>query len=736
MSVRILISIAMCFALSGIAFAGPRKPRVVYIHTETATPGHAADVAGKINSSGRFAAVDLYNANLVTPTLEQLKSYDAALVANRNGWFDRDALGNVLADYVDAGYGVVLAPFTNAGAANMSLGGRWTGSYNSILFGNNITGTATLGTFSLPDHQPSTGVQTFNGGSFSYRPSGTALQPGAALAISWSDGKPLSVIGPLQNRVDIGFYPTSSDVNPGYWSTATNGTQIMVNALLFTIRPKVLICAAAAIEGTGGLTNPRFTDPRNKLGGTGYFGAIDLFDAAIATPTLAELQKYDIVFSWNNVDYDDPVAMGNVLADYTDWGGGVVLAAFATTGGGGLVQPLQGRWETGGYRLMDPLAGMTSNSLATLGTVQYPNHAIMNMVASFDGGALSFRPTSTALPANAVLVAQWSDGKPLIVTSVTRHNRCDLGMYPPSSFVVSGFWQENTDGARIMANALLYTARPYIGILHSETTTQTAPMKSRLQLQRRFSGVDLLTPLQTATPTLATLRPYSALLVWGNNNFADAAGFGNALADYVDAGGGVVVGLYANTANPAPLNNRPKGRWITGGYDITPESALQPTISGTNATLGTNLAATSPVTTFVRKFDGGTASIRQSGNPNIRGRRLLQWSDGRMLTSQHNFLRRFDLGFYPPAIAEFPSGWLSRTDGTVLISNALDFASSMRPCAGDFNGDRIVDDIDFVLFADYYQLFNDPRGDLNGDGLTDDSDFVLFASGYDQLGCP
>ncbi|MGH7242866.1 MAG: hypothetical protein ACREJD_05555 [Phycisphaerales bacterium] len=57
-------------------------------------------------------------------------------------------------------------------------------------------------------------------------------------------------------------------------------------------------------------------------------------------------------------------------------------------------------------------------------------------------------------------------------------------------------------------------------------------------------------------------------------------------------------------------------------------------------------------------------------------------------------------------------------------------------CAGDFNSDGVVDDSDFVLFAEYYNALVDPRGDLNGDSLTDDSDFVIFASAYDTLVCP
>ena len=45
---------------------------------------------------------------------------------------------------------------------------------------------------------------------------------------------------------------------------------------------------------------------------------VDLFDAGAATPTLQQLQQYDIVFTFSNNIWNDAVAMGNVLADYED----------------------------------------------------------------------------------------------------------------------------------------------------------------------------------------------------------------------------------------------------------------------------------------------------------------------------------------------------------------------------------------------------------------------------------
>ena len=61
-------------------------------------------------------------------------------------------------------------------------------------------------------------------------------------------------------------------------------------------------------------------------------------------------------------------------------------------------------------------------------------------------------------------------------------------------------------------------------------------------------------------------------------------------------------------------------------------------------------------------------------------------------------------------------------------------------CPADFNGDTFVDDTDFVLFAQSYDLFTvppaNPATDLNGDSFVDDTDFVLFAQAYDQFVCP
>jgi hypothetical protein len=52
---------------------------------------------------------------------------------------------------------------------------------------------------------------------------------------------------------------------------------------------------------------------------------VDYFDARYSTPTLSAVWAYDVVFTWPNYAYADSVAMGDVLADYVDAGGRVIL---------------------------------------------------------------------------------------------------------------------------------------------------------------------------------------------------------------------------------------------------------------------------------------------------------------------------------------------------------------------------------------------------------------------------
>ena len=69
---------------------------------------------------------------------------------------------------------------------------------------------------------------------------------------------------------------------------------------------------------------------RSALVSTGLIAVEDLTDinACAAPPTLASLSDFSAVLVWSNSTFGQPDALGTVLADFVDQGGGVVLATY------------------------------------------------------------------------------------------------------------------------------------------------------------------------------------------------------------------------------------------------------------------------------------------------------------------------------------------------------------------------------------------------------------------------
>jgi len=191
-------------------------------------------------------------------------------------------------------------------------------------------------------------------------------------------------------------------------------------------------------------------DVQAKLVNTGLFTAVDVYDIATVTPSLAQLQQYNSVLVYSDSrGYQNSTLLGNNLADYVDGGGGVVVAVFSNAS-----IPFGGRFATENYWAIIP-AFQTQGARLTLGMIYFPDSPILAGVNSFDGGSSSYRSTGTVHPA-ALRVADWSDGSPLaVIRRMGRVHRVDLNFFPPSSGAQSDFWEQTTDGARFMANALL-----------------------------------------------------------------------------------------------------------------------------------------------------------------------------------------------------------------------------------------------------------------------------------------
>lgn len=205
--------------------------------------------------------------------------------------------------------------------------------------------------------------------------------------------------------------------------------------------PRVAIC----------YSDPWPTDVQSKLMGTGEFSAVDLINCATTTPSVSTLQGYSAVLLYSDNSWADATALGNNLATYVDDGGELAVATFSynTNNGAGI----GGRLVSGGY-LPLTMSNETWGTELTL-VADVPGSPLLNGVNSFDGGAATYHNLSS-LTAGSTQIAHWSDGEPLVAV---KGNVVGLNVFPVSSDAMSGFWKSNTDGAKLLADALLYVAQ-------------------------------------------------------------------------------------------------------------------------------------------------------------------------------------------------------------------------------------------------------------------------------------
>jgi MYXO-CTERM domain-containing protein len=228
-------------------------------------------------------------------------------------------------------------------------------------------------------------------------------------------------------------------------------------ALLFTLALLAPATAAAidvAVYGAPSTASWN-NDVVSKLQATGQFDSVTGVMVSTSTPSLASMQQYDAVFVYSDTSFSNGAAMGDVLADYMDAGGGVVMSTFCFWNTHGLA--IQGRIKTAGY-LPFSVAGQQSGVGLTLSVLD-GSHPILDGVSSLHGGSSSYHNSSLSYSSGVSQVANWSNGQPLIGEwTPTAGTIVGLNFYPPSQSVRSDFWQTSTDGGLIMANALTFAA--------------------------------------------------------------------------------------------------------------------------------------------------------------------------------------------------------------------------------------------------------------------------------------
>jgi hypothetical protein len=199
---------------------------------------------------------------------------------------------------------------------------------------------------------------------------------------------------------------------------------------------------------------------------------VDIFDAYLATPSLATLLAYDCVITANHYPFYNAAGLGNVLADYVDAGGGVVVTVPSFASG----YAIRGRLLDGGYMPFNIGSG-TSIGPLNLGSFN-ASHPIMGGVTAAWGDAL----VDMTIATGAELVAEWNNGVPFVATKDS--SVAGVNIY----FGNPGYW--TGDIPLLLHNAAFWTLGG-VSWLSCDTTSGFIPAGDSVKIEVTFNATGL-----------------------------------------------------------------------------------------------------------------------------------------------------------------------------------------------------------------------------------------------------
>ncbi len=299
----------------------------------------------------------------------------------------------------------------------------------------------------------------------------------------------------------------------------------------------------------------------------------DTWNASVdggSIPAPSDLLPYDVVIAWNNAVWADPDLIGDVLADYHDAGGNVILAVDAWSAGDFRTG---GRFIDEAYTPFLSLGGAVFNDV-TLGWYD-AGHPLMDGIAT---SAAHFH-NQVALSSAAVPVAAWDDGMPFVATKMTGDHAA-VGI---NTYYGDGDVSWTTDAPLIVHNAIVYlvSGSGEVAWLSENPATGTVPADGGLV------PVDVtLDAAQVAQP-----GQYHAKLNVNNHIVIPVTMTVNAPATWGKLEG-TVTGLGHCDADPAPLQ----------GAEVLIESGMTETIT-----------VTLPITASLEDFEADDGGYTISG---------------------------------------------------------------------------------------------------------------------------
>ena len=247
----VVVASLLAIALSAsTAHALPPKIKVLIVSPTDPTQDFVVfDVQSMLQGSG-ITTVDVFDASQKTPALTDLTKYDAVLLFSQAmyAWKDPVGAGNVMADYVDQGGGVVYFSYlASVSGTTSQLQGRYATSYTMLapvpesgVATTDVNSTAMLGTVAEPTSPIMKGVKTFACSQFQgpchYLPS--AKQNGAVVTASWDmhgGSAPLVLHNASNSVVEFNLFVANDNDFLGEWDAFSDGATMIANALGFVV---------------------------------------------------------------------------------------------------------------------------------------------------------------------------------------------------------------------------------------------------------------------------------------------------------------------------------------------------------------------------------------------------------------------------------------------------------------------------------------------------------------------
>jgi hypothetical protein len=198
---------------------GPNPVSFIVLGSET-SDANLEPVGVAMFGAGSFptgSSVAIFNMNTGTPVLADLTPHDVALVYTDFSLADAAGVGDVLADYVDAGGRVVLVPtcFSSDAPSGGMLGRIMTAGYSPFAVSTQLLDSNTrqidITSLTLPPHPVFTGIElvttTFPGWSQNSDP---PLQGSATLIATFENTNNAVAINAAGTVMAINLFPTST----------------------------------------------------------------------------------------------------------------------------------------------------------------------------------------------------------------------------------------------------------------------------------------------------------------------------------------------------------------------------------------------------------------------------------------------------------------------------------------------------------------------------------------------